>query len=429
MLSGLTELAWRMQGEGGTGDFGVLTVVARDVAAQALGSEELLKKALDSTLLEGDGEVRFWHQLFQDYFTALALQGRLAARPAAEFWPLERWWERSGWEAVAVLLAGCHAGDSTEVIWWLAESQPEVAAQCMLESGAEIANREDLLGRLQAAWRLRLTDTALEPQAEGRAAVGRALGRLNLDGRKGVGVDRQGVPEIDWVEIPDGECVYQHEGGRSVERFLIGRYPVTNRQFQAFLDAEDGYGQDQWWEKLTNPDRTPVAGCWTEGNHPRENVNWWQAMAFCAWLGHKLGRDVRLPTEWQWERAARGTGGRVYPWGGEYLAGRANIDETWEEVVRYGLGRTTAVGIYPKGGTPEGVLDLSGNVWEWCLNEYEEPDHTQPSGEKPRVLRGGSWLNYQNLARTDFRGYYRHPVTRDYAIGFRVVSSAPFTEQ
>ena len=113
LLGGLTELAWGMQREGATGDFGVLTVVARERAVKALGSEELLKKALDSTLLEGDGEVRFRHQLFQEYFTARALQGRLGEIPAMEFWPREKWWERSGWEETAVLLAGLHAGDCT----------------------------------------------------------------------------------------------------------------------------------------------------------------------------------------------------------------------------------------------------------------------------------------------------------------------------
>ena len=109
---------------------------------------------------------------------------------------------------------------------------------------------------------------------------------------------------------------------------------------------------------------------------PMETVSWHEAMAFCAWITARLrqagtlpdGTVVRLPTEWEWERAARGTDGRAFPWRGRYEAGRANIDETWdllgeESVEPHYLGRTSAVGIYPHGEAPYGALDMSGNVW------------------------------------------------------------------
>ncbi|MBL8293215.1 MAG: SUMF1/EgtB/PvdO family nonheme iron enzyme, partial [Bryobacterales bacterium] len=347
LLVGLEQLAWGMQ-RMGRGS-GVSTVAPRATVFEALGGETLLRKALDATILEGDGEVRFRHQLLQEYFTARALRGRFGQMAAEELWPREKWWERSGWEETAALLAGMHAQDCTPVIRWLRDAQPEVAAQCLLESGADAADREALRRELQAAWLPRLTDVEREPAPKGRAAIGRALGRLGLDNRKGVGLI-DGVPDIDWVEIPGGEFVYQEGERRRSDTFWMARYPVTNAQYQAFLEAKDGYKNDPWWVGLTDPERTPASPEWSEGNHPREMVSWWEAMAFCGWLSDKLGFEVRLPTEWEWERAARGADGRVYPWGDQNPEGRANIF--------LNIGRTSAVGIYPQGASAEGVMDL-----------------------------------------------------------------------
>ncbi len=431
LLAGLADLAWRMQRERvGAGDrqsgddFGVLTVVSRNAALEALGGETLLKKALNATLLEGTGELRFRHQLLQEYFTAQALEARLSKTDAEQLWPVERWWQRSGWEQTAVLLAGFQASDCTGVIRWLADAQPEVAAQCIVESGAELADRAGLLRELQVSWQARLSGAQREAQPEGRAAVGRALGRLSLDTRKGVGLTVEGLPDIDWVWIPGGEFIYQDGELRQVEGFHMARYPVTNAQYQAFLEAEDGYREDRWWKGLTDPDRQAEHAEWTESNHPRETVSWHEAMAFCRWLGEKSGAKVRLPTEWEWERAARGRDGRVWPWGNQYVAGYANISEPYGSAGPHSLGRTSAVGIYAEGASVEGVLDLIGNVWEWCLNENEKPKRMQAGDKQIRVLRGGSWQGHQINARAGFR-HYRNPALRNYDFGFRVVGVVP----
>jgi formylglycine-generating enzyme required for sulfatase activity len=422
LLAGLTELAWRSSGAA----VGVLTVMGRAEAIAALGGEEVLRRALGSTLLEGGEEVRFRHQLLQEYFMARALRDRLGKEPAGRFWPAERWWERSGWEETVVLLAGIHAEDCSAVIEWLAETQPEVAAQCVEESGAPILDERGLRQKLQAAWMARLTT---EPEVEGRAAVGRALGRLGLDARKGVGLTAAGVPDIDWVEIPGGAFVYQKGERETVKRFSMARYPVTNAQFAAFLQAEDGYREAKWWAGLDWPARSAAAGKWTEGNHPREKVNWFEAMAFCGWMGARLGYEVRLPTDLEWERAARGTDGRTYPWGEEYVSGYANINETWGNAGTRYLGRTSAVGVYPEGKSPDGVgvMDLSGNVWEWCMDEVDghgKPKGVQREGRGRRVVRGGSWYGNADRARAAFR-YSDEPGYRLSYVGFRVVSSSP----
>lgn len=400
----------------------MLTVVKRSEAEGALGGG-VLKRALDSTILEGGEELRFRHQLLQEYFTARALRERLGMLKAGELWRAERWWERTGWEESAVLLAGLHGEDCGPVVRWLAEAQPEVAARCVLESGAEVKRREELLAELQGCWRVRLLG---EGMPEGRAAVGRALGRLGLDDRVGVGLRKDGLPDIDWVEIPGGELefIYQEGERRREETFYMARYPVTNRQYQAFLDDAEGYAADRWWLGMTEPDRAPVQGAWEEGNSPRESVSWWEAMAYCKWLSERLGYAVTLPTEWQWERAARGRDGRQYPWGNEYVAGSANVNETWGGQGPHHLGRTSAVGIYPSGASPEGVMDLTGNVWEWCRNEYRKPERVQLSGREPRVMRGGCWFNSPDNARAADRGY-NHPGLRNSKFGFRPVCSSP----
>ena len=148
-------------------------------------------------------------------------------------------------------------------------------------------------------------------------------------------------------------------------------------------------------------------------------------MAFCAWLSAKLDKDIRLPTEWQWQQAAcSGNPGFTYPWGENYQSSYANINETRDKAGSNNLQRTTAVGIYPSGDSQQDVSDLSGNVWEWCLNAYENPSNISVSGTDRRVVRGGSWLYLSGGARAACR-YGFHPDYRHYYVGFRVCCFSP----
>ncbi len=279
-----------------------------------------------------------------------------------------------------------------------------------------------------------------EPWYPRRLGIGDLLAVLG-DDRPGVGLrpDRlpgAGLPDLDWVEIPPGPFHWQGQAERkSIDRaYRIARYPVTKAQYQAFIDA-GGYTEAGWWAGWNdNGQVTPNSPRWEQPNRPRVNVAWVEAMAFCRWLTARCrdaglidaGQVIRLPTEYEWERAARGNqDGREYPWEGEYRRGLANVDETLE-VSKGGLclRETTAVGLYPRGVSPTGLLDCAGNVWDWCLNKCDDPDDTNTKGDAGRSLRGGSWDVDPAGARAVYRSWYL-PVNRSGSAGFRLVCACP----
>jgi formylglycine-generating enzyme required for sulfatase activity len=234
------------------------------------------------------------------------------------------------------------------------------------------------------------------------------------------------IPDVFWIEISAGDFVYgEDRATRHLETFHIAKYPITNLQYQSFVD-DDGYRDKSWWLDLEKPE--PELSPWPEANRPRTNVTWYEAVAFTRWMTALLGPTeaiVRLPTEWEWEKAARGSVGLIYPWGESYQSGFANINETQQEVGPWDLQQTTAVGMYPHGRSPYNVDDLSGTVWEWCLNKYEHPDMiSADSSRDARVLRGGSWVNSASDVRSISRRRHR-PHDRNYHRGFRVVRSVP----
>ncbi|MGH8557923.1 MAG: formylglycine-generating enzyme family protein [Methylococcales bacterium] len=272
-----------------------------------------------------------------------------------------------------------------------------------------------------------------------RLQIGDEFARLG-DPRKGVGLDANGLPNIDWVEIPGGSFIYQDGQKLELPTFYIARYPVTNAQYQAFVDAgvytpkqskksiKQLFGfaekpEQDWWQNLIRPE--PETPRWPDPNRPKTNVNWYEAMAFCRWLSVMRGFEIRLPHEREREKAARGETGLVYPWGNEYRSGFANINETWGQSGPWNLEQTTAAGLYPHGASPYRVYDLAGNVWEWCRNKYEKPEViTADSSDDRRVLRGGSWLFDTDSARSDGRGQ-GVPDSRFFDVGFRVLSLLP----
>jgi formylglycine-generating enzyme required for sulfatase activity len=193
----------------------------------------------------------------------------------------------------------------------------------------------------------------------------------------------------------DGSPTHQPEHRVYVADFYIDRWPVTNAEYKKFVDATNHAipNYEVSWCDTQGYNWDPKTRMYPEGkaDHPVVLVTWEDAMAYAAWA------RKRLPTESEWERAARGLDGRRYPWGNEFLPGLCNCKET-------GLARTSPIGQFsPDGDTPEGLVDMLGNVWEWTNSLFQaypyDPDDGRESRQARgfRVLRGASWPNDANV--------------------------------
>ena len=407
LLASLKRLAWQLQGQADE-DEARTTVTRREVLDnQTMTTDQIRFSAAASILEVTNDTVRFSHQLLQEYFTAQSFEERIASGlKANELWQADAWWNPNGWEEAAKLAAD-YEENPTVLLHWLAEGNPRLAVEIAKDQSL-LESKNKLFLDYRANWQSAITDVESYPNPHERHAISTALAWLDWDERKGIGINDSGLPDIDWREISNDE-------------FFISRYPVTNSQFQAFVEA-GGYEKEQWWEGLKKPEKLPNHR-WKEGNRPVETVDWHESIAFCRWLSAETGEDIQLPTEAQWEKAARDSESFEYPWGKEYISGYANINETWsyDKVGEYNLQETSAVGIYPHAKSPRHVMDMSGNVWEWCLNKYHEADIiTTDLSNDYRVVRGGSWSYNTVFCRSSFRSDWL-PDDRDDVQGFRLV--------
>ena len=231
-----------------------------------------------------------------------------------------------------------------------------------------------------------------------------------------------GLPDIVWCDVPAGKFVYADNSSPEIaEPYRIAKYPVTNSQFLSFIQDPSGYANAKWWAGLNDAAGVqqlagPADAMWPDADRPREMVSWYEAMAFCEWLSHRLGYKVSLPTEEQWEKAARGPAGSTYPYGSRFDDYKSNTSESR-------FGHTTAVDLYRDGVSPYGALGMSGNVWEWTLSEYHSRRNDNLSSDNPRVLRGGSWANSRHYAKAASR-ICNYPGDRFVNAGFRLMSPA-----
>jgi len=251
------------------------------------------------------------------------------------------------------------------------------------------------------------------------------------------------IPDIEWCEVPAGEFIMGSNNNYDEEKpqhtlnlpysYKAAKYPITNAQYNAFVEA-GGYRERRYWtaagwaEKLKpqRGDKQPWTGPrqpWGEpfnlSNHPVVGVSWYEAVAYCRWLTEVLrgcgelaeGWLIRLPTEAEWEKAARGEDGRTYPWGEGFDVEKANGKETEVE-------STNAVGIFPDGASPYGCHEMAGNVWEWGATKWDGGYKPYPyqienegtvdylEGKYNRIVRGGSWNDDSDSLRCAYRNYY-----------------------
>ncbi len=250
-------------------------------------------------------------------------------------------------------------------------------------------------------------------------------------------------PPFEWCLVDGGKVILNdatQDGGTQggtyqVDDFAMAKYPVTNAQFQVFIEHPNGFSNPQWWEfspeaRKWHKDRNKPKPTAFPGNDlPRTRSSWFDSLAFCHWLSSEwMSRNrspksldprdisswsIRLPTEQEWQRAALGDTGWNYPWGNELNEKRANYGNH--------IGHPSSVGQYPAGKSVFGAMDMIGNVWEWCLTGWNE-DAIDLEGYTYRIIKGGAW-NITNLVYLQANDRGCHPprgTLND--CGFRVIS-------
>lgn len=245
----------------------------------------------------------------------------------------------------------------------------------------------------------------------------------------------RGDDPFEWITIPAGKVTLEDKrtfdkgtkgGTYDISAFAIAKYPVTNAQYQKFVDASNGYCEQSWWDysdeakawRKEHPQSKDTA--FAGDGLPRTNKCWYEAIAFCRWISHYTSQIITLPTEQQWQRAAQGDNNWEYPWGSKFDEKQCNSSVKKEST------GPTPVTLFSNGVSQYQVMDLSGNVWEWCLTEWST-DSVDLRGSKQRVIRGGSWSNKsKDILRAAYRDK-RNPDREQNNLGFRCVQSGQQT--
>ena len=232
---------------------------------------------------------------------------------------------------------------------------------------------------------------------------------------------------FEWCHIPGGEVNLldaSDYGGTAggtyhVADFAIGKYLITNGQYQRFVRHPNGFATSNWWDyspqasQWRKDRRHPMPTAFPGADLPCTRVSWFDSVAFCNWLSAELQVTVRLPTEQEWQRAAVGDTGWTYPWGNDLDETRGNFANR--------IGQVSAVGSLPLGQSPFGVMDMTGNLWEWSSTIWGT-ESTDLGGYIYRTFRGGAWnVSNPEYLRAIDRGEGHSPRGRLNDCGFRIV--------
>lgn len=421
LLEDLKMLAWQLQSLTGSYEE-VRTTLTRLEAEQVTSLLQLEFAAAASILELTKDSVRFSHQLMQEFFTAQGFSDRRReGLMASDLWTSERWMFTNGWEEAAKLAAQ-YESDPSDFLTWLAKGNPLLAVE-IANDQLLMDNKEFLFGSLRDSWQSLIENYKNHLDQHERHAISTLLTRLDWDERKGISLGLDDLPDIEWIQVPAGEFIYGGGNGKVEQQVLhlnsfeISKFPVTNEQFKSFLSADDGYQNLEWWEGLSRMD-TEVSFDNKENNRPAVTINWYEACAFCKWMSYKTDLKIRLPTEVEWEKAARGSDGRKYPWGNE--------DDHRAHCGEYPLDETFAVGLFPFGNSIYGISDMLDNVWEWCSDKIVcEESFEFGSSAECRVIRGSCFECSIGLEDDDADCTSRlsnDPSQRGYDVGFRIVS-------
>ncbi len=351
----------------------------------------------------GSGDIEFSHLTFQEFLAArYMVYMKIDWRPFVE----QGWWEET-----LLLYAGLlnldRKRESNEVAQEMLTGKVKrkrkhrnhlhlLAARALCDFQAN--KREEAVVRLAREKMLEVigSGASLEKRFQAGALLG-TLGdpRLEKD-------NMALIPAGEFI-MGDDDSKYEREKPQHtvyLDAYRIGVYPVTNLEFKRFVQ-NGGYRCEEFWDpngwkwcvegNISEPEYWHDRK-WNGHNFPVMGISWYEADAYCKWLSHVTGEVYRLPTEAQWEKAARGTDGKEFPWGNGFDKKRCNSEES-------GLGRTSPVGIFPGGQSNYGCFDMAGNVWEWCADwfneEYYKTSHSNnpqgPLDGDSRVMRGGSW--------------------------------------
>src|SRR5947209_448081 len=416
-------------------------LAAEDFGGSIEHNEDLLERETqDSGIISAvEADLKFWHLSFQEYLAAREIAG-FSESQQVERVVKSRNLYNPEWREMLRLLGGIVRQQGVQKIELLfrsildtLESPPTLEAQTrcaallsammrdlqpmdyqpvsakytqtvkaimrIFERGA--AEQIDIKTRIEAA---DLLGQAGDPRLDDNwVEIAAGTFRMGAQSREKDAANYD--PEADDSESPVHEV--------SLTDFRLGRYPVTVQEYAKFMDR-DGYRIRKYWAdgfgKFSEP--RDWEGQQRYPNRPVVGVSWYEAAAYCAWAGG------RLPTEAEWERAARGPLSASYPWGNEPPLAKSRVNYGAE------VGHPTPVGLYPAGNSVEGLCDMLGNVWEWCsdwFGEYEQEkqaDATGPASGEYKVLRGGSWYNSPRSVRVSVR-VRNVPASRNFIIGFR----------